>query len=605
MQLTSRSLPRSRGISSLPHKLKRPSSSFSCTQRSSRYSKAPQFYSHVNINASVAKEGGSSSQGPNSETDDTHRLAYNKAFEFFQVKIDNELVEWTGPYYDTLVNVAEGGKMRWHFNNNTWPTFSTEGCTFGEIASADCVEVQDELILILQDKKTELYNDIVSHAGKSEEEVQLIARIQSLEKQLTETAEASSQKVKELQAELEARTSGSLSEALPTEQNAELRAQIRRLEEVSSEDLAEYEAQEVQLTARIQSLENQLIETAEASAQELKELQAELEARTSGSLSEALPAEQSSELRAQIRRLEEELAERPHLSREDLAEYEAQTVARIQTMMVEEQLQSVQSAEREPDLAELEQISKLRMLVRQLEKQEVQLTARIQSLEKQLTETAEASCLKVKELQAELEARTSGSLSEALPTEQSEALPTEQNAELRAQIRRLEEVSSEDLAEYEAQELQLTARIQSLENQLIETAEASAQELKELQAELEARTSGSLSEALPAEQSSELRAQIRRLEEELAESPHLSREDIAEYEAQTVARIQTMMVEEQLQSVQSAEREPDLLVELEETTKLRALVRRLETQMADMVTRDELKLEEAKVLALTLDTKDK
>eukprot|EP00854_Cymbomonas_tetramitiformis_P021616 gene21616-25999_t len=304
--------------------------------------------------------------GPNSETDDTHRLAYNKAFEFFQVKIDNELVEWTGPYYDTLVNVAEGGKMRWHFNNNTWPTFSTEGCTFGEIASADCVEVQDELILILQDKKTELYNDIVSHAGKSEEEVQLIARIQSLEKQLTETAEASSQKVKELQ--------------------------------------------------------------------------------------------------------------------------------------------------------------------------------------------------------AELEARTSGSLSEALPTEQSEALPTEQNAELRAQIRRLEEVSSEDLAEYEAQEVQLTARIQSLENQLIETAEASAQELKELQAELEART---------------------------------------KYEAQTVARIQTMMVEEQLQSVQSAEREPDLLVELEETTKLRALVRRLETQMADMVTRDELKLEEAKVLALTLDTKDK
>lgn len=292
MQHASRSLPRSPGISSLPHKM-RPSSIFSCPQRSSRYLKAPHFYSHVNIKASVAKGEASSSPGSEFEIDDLHRLAYNKTFEFFQVKVDNELVEWAGPYYDTLVHDAEGGKLRWHFSKNTWPTFSIEGGTFGEIESANCVEVQDELIVLLQDKKTELYNDIISRASKSERELQLIARIQNLEKQLKETAEASSR--------------------------------------------------------------------------ELKEMQTELEARMSGSLSEALPTEQSSELRAQIRRLEVELAESPQFSSEELADFEAQTVARIQTKVVEEQLQNVQPAEPEPNLVELEETSKLRALVRQLE----------------------------------------------------------------------------------------------------------------------------------------------------------------------------------------------------------------------------------------------
>ena len=36
------------------------------------------------------------------ETEEIHRLAYNSAFDEFDLKIDGEPVEWNVPYYDVL-----------------------------------------------------------------------------------------------------------------------------------------------------------------------------------------------------------------------------------------------------------------------------------------------------------------------------------------------------------------------------------------------------------------------------------------------------------------------------------------------------------------------
>lgn len=91
------------------------------------------------------------------ETEELHRLAYNGAFEAFELKIDGTPVEWVVEYYDVLQNTVGGGKpkMKWHFGQNAWPTSTM----FAEAPTSD--EDRDALVDALQDKKTEIYKKIV------------------------------------------------------------------------------------------------------------------------------------------------------------------------------------------------------------------------------------------------------------------------------------------------------------------------------------------------------------------------------------------------------------------------------------------------------------
>ena len=91
------------------------------------------------------------------ETEELHRLAYNGAFEAFELKINGTPVEWVVEYYDVLQNTVGGGKpkMKWHFGQNEWPTSTM----FAEAPTSD--EDRDALVDALQDKKTEIYKKIV------------------------------------------------------------------------------------------------------------------------------------------------------------------------------------------------------------------------------------------------------------------------------------------------------------------------------------------------------------------------------------------------------------------------------------------------------------
>ena len=50
-------------------------------------------------------------------SEDLHRVAYNAAFEHFDVRCGGELVFWSEEFYDQLQNTVGGGKpkMRWYF----------------------------------------------------------------------------------------------------------------------------------------------------------------------------------------------------------------------------------------------------------------------------------------------------------------------------------------------------------------------------------------------------------------------------------------------------------------------------------------------------------
>ena len=51
-------------------------------------------------------------------SEDLHRVAYNAAFEHFDVRCNGELVVWSEEFYDMLQNTVGGGKpkMRWYFS---------------------------------------------------------------------------------------------------------------------------------------------------------------------------------------------------------------------------------------------------------------------------------------------------------------------------------------------------------------------------------------------------------------------------------------------------------------------------------------------------------
>mmetsp|Transcript_49573 Transcript_49573/g.94725 ORF Transcript_49573/g.94725 Transcript_49573/m.94725 type:complete len:337 (+) Transcript_49573:54-1064(+) len=100
------------------------------------------------------------------ETEELHRLAYNSSFAESQLQIDGVQVEWAVSYYDVLQNTVGGGKpkMKWHFNQNSWPTFAREGARYPAPATA---AEQDALVDHLQDRKTHFYKKIVEEAANA------------------------------------------------------------------------------------------------------------------------------------------------------------------------------------------------------------------------------------------------------------------------------------------------------------------------------------------------------------------------------------------------------------------------------------------------------
>jgi len=94
------------------------------------------------------------------ETEELHRLAYNAAFEAFDLKIDGEKVDWSVSYYDMLQNTVGGGKpkMRFHFTETAkkWPASKSKTPT----------TLEEGLLLIdeLQDYKTKVYKTLVLEA---------------------------------------------------------------------------------------------------------------------------------------------------------------------------------------------------------------------------------------------------------------------------------------------------------------------------------------------------------------------------------------------------------------------------------------------------------
>jgi len=104
------------------------------------------------------------------ETEELHRLAYNAAFNNFQLKLpDGTPVEWDVKYYDKLQNTVGGGKpkMKHHFNNDVkaWPVFTAPGGS-AEEAAPETQEARDALVDALQDSKTEFYKELLGQVAK-------------------------------------------------------------------------------------------------------------------------------------------------------------------------------------------------------------------------------------------------------------------------------------------------------------------------------------------------------------------------------------------------------------------------------------------------------
>jgi HAD superfamily hydrolase (TIGR01509 family) len=101
------------------------------------------------------------------ETEELHRLAYNKAFNDFGLEVGGKQVDWTVPYYDQLQNTVGGGKpkMRWYFMETCggeWPVCTKrDGRT--PASEAEGMALIDEL----QDTKTEFYKGIVDQAAEA------------------------------------------------------------------------------------------------------------------------------------------------------------------------------------------------------------------------------------------------------------------------------------------------------------------------------------------------------------------------------------------------------------------------------------------------------
>lgn len=98
------------------------------------------------------------------ETEELHRLAYNKAFQEFGLTIDGLRVEWSVEYYDILQNTVGGGKpkMFFHFRNTTkaFPMV-------GDKKVPETENDQQALIDQLQAFKTDYFKTLLETEGKA------------------------------------------------------------------------------------------------------------------------------------------------------------------------------------------------------------------------------------------------------------------------------------------------------------------------------------------------------------------------------------------------------------------------------------------------------
>jgi beta-phosphoglucomutase-like phosphatase (HAD superfamily) len=98
------------------------------------------------------------------ETEELHRLAYNKSFVDSGLQIQGVQMDWAVSYYDVLQNTVGGGKpkMKWHFAQNEWPTYMNDGI---RMPAPSTTEEQDALVDHLQDRKTDFYKVIVEEVA--------------------------------------------------------------------------------------------------------------------------------------------------------------------------------------------------------------------------------------------------------------------------------------------------------------------------------------------------------------------------------------------------------------------------------------------------------
>jgi HAD superfamily hydrolase (TIGR01509 family) len=99
------------------------------------------------------------------ETEELHRLAYNHAFEQFDLKIDGEPVVWSVEYYDKLQNTVGGGKpkMFYHFRTTMEGRFPTVGAQ----PAPQTPEEQQKLIDDLQEYKTNHFKTLLETEAKA------------------------------------------------------------------------------------------------------------------------------------------------------------------------------------------------------------------------------------------------------------------------------------------------------------------------------------------------------------------------------------------------------------------------------------------------------
>lgn len=93
------------------------------------------------------------------ESENLHRIAYNRCFQQFKVSTDggSTIVDWDPEFYDEFQNKVGGGKpkMRWYFNKHGWPS-STASLTPPETQ-----ETREALIDELQTWKTKTYQELM------------------------------------------------------------------------------------------------------------------------------------------------------------------------------------------------------------------------------------------------------------------------------------------------------------------------------------------------------------------------------------------------------------------------------------------------------------
>ncbi|KAJ1438393.1 HAD-like domain-containing protein, partial [Ochromonadaceae sp. CCMP2298] len=102
------------------------------------------------------------------ETEELHRLAYNAAFDAFQLRLGDAPVVWDVEYYDKLQNTVGGGKpkMQHYFNTErgAWPTYTPP---LGEgMQAPESAEARGLLVDQLQDAKTEFYKSLLDEVAQ-------------------------------------------------------------------------------------------------------------------------------------------------------------------------------------------------------------------------------------------------------------------------------------------------------------------------------------------------------------------------------------------------------------------------------------------------------